>query len=144
MKKLLIAVLFFSLVAFAQPPQAKSADKGSKDKKPKLTISVQPHQGFAPMHTNFHAVLENVADDNKEFHCLKEEWDFGDGSISSEKADCGEKGEDEDSKKTKVEFFADHTYENEGHYVARLTIGEKKLSSGKASIVVLQNPSSPN
>jgi hypothetical protein len=81
--------------------------------------------------------LENVSDHDEEWYCLKEEWDFGDGTVSSEEPQC-----DPFTPDTKInkEFFADHTYEDEGHYIIRFKIGDDKLKSNQVTVVVLEGP----
>jgi hypothetical protein len=116
-----------------------AGSNGAASKKPSLRISVDPRQGFAPMHVTFHATLKEVSEDDKDYHCLKEEWDFGDGSVSSEQPDC-----QSTDNKTKLEFIVDHTYDDKGNYTAHLTLGDKKLRSNQVSVVVLQDPSKPD
>jgi PKD repeat protein len=104
--------------------------------KPKLMLSAAPRQGFAPLRVTFHATLEGVAENSEEFYCLKEEWDFGDGAVSSETPNC-----DPYSPETRItiEFFTEHLFEDPGSYSASFTLGDKKLRSARISITALES-----
>src|SRR5262249_42317404 len=108
----------------------------SKKDKVRLMLSAAPRQGFEPMRVSFNVVLQGVASDDEDWYCQKEEWDFGDGAVSSEQPNC-----DEFSANTPVttEFFADHLYDNAGQYTIRFTLGNNRLRSNQLSVLVLEN-----
>jgi hypothetical protein len=112
--------------------EAASADTGSG---PKLVLSAYPRQGFAPMTVSFNATLEGVSEDDKEYYCLKEEWEFGDGAVSSEQPNCVTDG----SSPTKLNFFVEHTYIEKGSYTIWLILGDKKIRSNQIGISVLES-----
>lgn len=105
-------------------------------KKPKLTLTVYPRQGFGPMHVSINGKLDNVSKSDKEFYCLQEEWEFGDGAVSSEQSNCEEFSE---GSEVKLQFFAEHIYEDAGTYTIWLTLGDKKIRSNQIAVVVLES-----
>ncbi len=110
--------------------------QSENSKKPKLTLSVYPRQGFGPMRVTINGKLENVSKNNKDFYCLQEEWEFGDGAVSSEQANCEEYSE---NSEVKLQFFAEHIYEDAGSYTIWLTLGDKKIRSNQVAVVVLES-----
>jgi hypothetical protein len=140
MKKILSVFLVF-IGIFSCSARTSQQGSGSAAPGVRLTVGASPRQGFAPMRVTFHGVLQGVAEQNKDYFCLQEEWDFGDGAKSSEKPNC-----DPSSAETKVktEFFADHVYENEGTYIVRLVLGDEKVRSRQISVVVLERSDAPS
>jgi hypothetical protein len=106
----------------------------ASDDKARLSIEAQPRQGFEPLRVTLRAVLQGVSPNDKEYYCLKQEWDFGDGAISTEEPNCDPYSE---SSKIETEFFAQHEYEDAGVYQAFFTLGDKKVISRKYQIVVI-------
>jgi len=107
---------------------------------PRLVLSGNPRNGFNPLRVTFRVVLDGVAENNQEWHCLKEEWDYGDGSISSQKPYCEEFTAD---SKITTEFFNDHVYEIPGGCAASFTLGDKKLRSNKVGVRILESVRGP-
>jgi hypothetical protein len=110
--------------------------QSENSKKPKLVLTAYPRQGFGPMHVSINGKLENVPKGDKEFYCLQEEWEFGDGAVSSEQANCEEF---KDGSEVKVQFFAEHVYEDAGSYTIWLTLGDHKIRSNQLTVVVLES-----
>jgi hypothetical protein len=129
------ALLFLAFFFYAGSNQA--GDKTASKPKVKLIISATPRQGFAPLTVTFHVVLEGVAEDDQNYYCLQEQWDFGDGAVSSDQPHCDPWGPD---SKVTHEFFQDHLYQEEGIYSAQFILG-KDMRSGKVGINVLENRS---
>lgn len=103
---------------------------------PKITLTAHPRQGFAPFHVSFTARLTGVAENSKEHYCLQEEWDFGDGAVSSQQPNCEPYT---DSTKIEQDFFAEHVFGDQGSFTVRFTLGDKKkLRSNQLAIVVLE------
>lgn len=105
-------------------------------KKPKLTLTAYPRQGFAPMRVSINGKLEGVSKSDKDYYCLQEEWEFGDGAVSSEQANCEPFGEDSEIK---TDFFAEHIYEDKGSYTIWLILGDKKIRSKQIAVIVLES-----
>jgi hypothetical protein len=131
MRNIFILCLTCLLLAGPATHQIQSANS----KKPKLTLTVYPRQGFGPMQVSINGKLENVPKNDKEFYCLQEEWEFGDGAVSSEQAHCEEHSE---NSEVKMQFFAEHIYEDAGSYTIWLTLGDKKIRSNQIAVVVLE------
>ena len=132
----IIALLALGLNCSSHPAgQQESSDPSTKGVK--ISLSASPRQGFAPLHVSFQANLTGAAANDQKYYCLQEEWDFGDGAKSTEKPNCDPYGPD---AKIKTEFFVDHTYEIEGTYSIRFSLGEegKQIHSGNANVNVLE------
>jgi PKD repeat protein len=127
------AVLLLVWGCSAKSPQTSDSVQGGR---PRLVLNAIPRQGFAPLRVSFHATLQHVSETDQEFYCQKEEWDFGDGAVSSDEPHCETF---HDGAKVATEFFMDHLYEDPGNYTAAFTLGDKKLRSGKISIVVIES-----
>ncbi len=135
MKKILFypALLFFLITACSgKMDQQASAASSSK---PKLNISASPRQGFAPLRITFRGQLEGVEPNDKEYYCLQEEWDYGDGAKSTEKPNCDPHTPD---SKVKTEFFTEHVYERHGNYTVRLVLGDEKLRSRSVTVIIVE------
>ena len=88
------------------------------------------------MHVSFNVELQGVSENDKDYYCLHEEWDFGDGAVSAEQPNCETFTKD---TKVNLHFFAEHIYEEEGNYTIRFTLGDPvKIRSNQISIVVLE------
>lgn len=126
--------MLFTLVGCSSH-QATSSDPSTGSVH--LRLKADPRQGFAPLHVTFHVMLEGVAENDQNFYCLKEEWDFGDGAVSAEQPNCEPYGPE---TKVNHEFFADHLFYNTGVYSVRFKLGDR-YKSPAVSINVLENRS---
>ena len=140
MRNVISLLLFIILLVGCsshQPQTEQSSGEG-----PRLKLSAFPRQGFAPMRVSLNASLEGVSKTDAEHYCLQEEWEFGDGAVSSEQPDCAPIGED--GNEVKIEFFAEHVYSEAGNYTIWFTLGDKKLKSNQIAVVVLESDIGPN
>lgn len=126
-------VLLFLLLHFGCSGHSSPGAGGTA----KLTLTSHPRQGFAPLRVTLHAVLQGVSEIDVEYYCLREKWDFGDGTVSSEQPNCEVFGS---GSKVILEFIMEHVYEEKGSFTAFLTLGDKKLRSNNALVYVLENP----
>ncbi len=133
MRNIFIFLLIVYLLAGSALHQTQSATPA---KKPKLVLTAYPRQGFGPMRVSINGTLEGVSKSDKDYYCLQEEWEFGDGAVSSEQANCEPFGEDSEIK---TNFFAEHIYEDEGNYTIWLTLGDKKIKSNQVVVIVLES-----
>ena len=137
-------VLMVLLVLGCSSHPAKEESSGGHDKSSvKFELSAAPRQGFAPLHVNFKGTLEGVDPNDEKYYCLRENWDFGDGAASSEKPNCDPYGPE---AKIRTDFFADHTYEKEGNYTIRLSLGEEGkevIRSRQISLRILERDLQP-
>ena len=113
-----------------------AAEKEKKAKEVKLVLKGRPRQGFMPLRVSLNAELQGVDEKDAQYYCLREEWDFGDGAVSSEQPNCEEFTQD---TKANLNFFAEHVFDEEGNYTIRFTLGDPvKVRSNMMTIVVLE------
>ena len=131
MRKLAVPLILLLLFAVS----ADRISLADSKEKPKLSIDGHPRQGFTPLNVAFHVTLTGVAVDDPEYYCLKEEWDFGDDSKSTETPNCEPYTA---GTQVKSEFFAEHVFDEAGSYGVRLILGEgnKKLQTRKFTVAV--------
>jgi PKD repeat protein len=108
----------------------------------KVNVTAIPRQGFVPLRVSFHATLQGVDASNKDFYCLKEQWDFGDGAISTEQPHCETFQE---GSEITTAFFVEHVYEKPGSYGAFFSLGEEKgeqknvVRSSKVQVTAIES-----
>lgn len=134
MRKFLIP-LFLVLLAGCSSHEPQQTNASEQAKEAKLSLTSHRRQGFTPLHVTFSAKLTGVDSNDKDYYCLKQEWDYGDGAVSSEEPNC-----EPFTEATKIEqdFLGDHMYNDPGNYTARFTLGDKKIRSNQVDIVVLE------
>lgn len=130
---------FFALSAgmlFLGCSSHTSPDASAPAAGPRLTVQASPRQGFAPLRVIFHATLSGVQENDPEYYCLKEEWDFGDGAVSAEERNCLPH-----TPETRIttEFFAEHVYEAKGEYVAKIRLGDGKIGYRSVTVNVIED-----
>lgn len=139
MRNVIAILLFTGLIAACSSHQPQSEQ--SPGDGPRLRLSAFPRQGFAPMRVSLNASLEGVSKTDAEYYCLQEEWEYGDGAVSSEQPNCEPL---EDENEVKIEFFTEHVYEEKGNYTIWFTLGDKKIKSNQIAVVVLESDITPN
>jgi hypothetical protein len=109
-----------------------------KDKKPKISIKVNPAMGTNPVRVVASAELNGGADDYEEFYCASIEWDWGDDTRSTNSADCEpyEAGKSE----IKRRFTADHTYRQAGDFRIQFRLKKKDKTITAVSTSVKVRP----
>lgn len=116
----LIAVL-----AFAMPSSpAWSAQAGSRDdRKPSLALKATPPVGFSPLRVRIVVDARGGADDYADFYCPSIEWDWDDGTVSENSADC----DPYEPGKSRIDrrWTAEHLYRRAGSYKATFRIKQK-------------------
>jgi hypothetical protein len=137
----ILILLFVSLIAGCSSHQSPG-QQSSSDDGPRLKLSAFPRQGFAPMRVSFNGILEGVTKTDAEYYCLQEEWEFGDGAVSSEQPNCVPL--EEEGSELKINFFVEHVYYEKGTYTIWLTLGDKKIKSNQVAVVVLESEIGPN
>lgn len=141
MKKLSLLLLLFLACSSHTNQAPQTQPTQTTDVHSNLMLRADPRQGFAPLRVTFHAELKGVSDADKTYHCLKEEWDFGDGAVSSQTPNCEPLPA---GGKIERDYITDHLYNDAGTFAVGFTLGEKKLRSNKITVTVLQNLRSPN
>jgi hypothetical protein len=107
-----------------------------KDKRPKISVKVNPAIGTNPVRVVASADLDGGANDYEEFYCPSIEWDWGDDTKTTNAADCDpyEAGKSE----IKRRFTADHTYRQPGDFRIqfRLKRNSKVITAASTSVKV--------
>jgi len=143
-KRILLMLILLMAACSGHPAKEQSSGGPASKSEIKFEVIAVPRQGFTPLHVSFSAKLEGVNPNDAKYYCLRENWDFGDDAKSSEKPNCDPYGPD---SKVKTEFFTDHTYNKEGNYTIRLSLGEEGkevIRSRPVSIRVLERNLGPN
>jgi hypothetical protein len=104
-----------------------------KDKRPKISVKVNPTMGTNPVRVVASADLNGGADDYEEFYCPSIEWDWGDDTKSTNAADCDpyEAGKSQ----IKRRFTADHTYRQPGDFRIQFRMKKKDKTTGASASV---------
>ena len=132
----MVLTVFLAIAGSSHQSSSESKEK-SHDKTPKLVMTAYPHQGFMPMRVSFNVDLQGVSENDKEYYCLQEEWDFGDGAVSAEQPNCD--NFEEGKTKANTHFFAEHIFEDSGNYTVRFKLGDPpKIRSNQVGVVVLE------
>ncbi len=106
-----------------------------KDKRPKISVKVNPSMGTNPVRVVASADLDGGANDYEEFYCPSIEWDWGDDTKSTNAADCDpyEAGKSE----IKRRFTADHTYRQPGDFRIQFKMKKQgKVTAAGTSVKV--------
>lgn len=141
MNKTIPILLFIGLMIGCSSHQQQQQSETATSSGPRLKITAYPRQGFAPMRVSIKGTLDGVSKTDAEYFCLEEEWDFGDGAVSSEQPDCqaGDTGNE-----VKTQFFVEHVYSEKGNYTIWLTLGDEKIRSNQTAVVVLESELTPD
>jgi len=112
-----------------------SADK---DKKPKLSVKANPTMAFSPVRVVVTAEINGGSNDYEEFYCPTVEWEWGDGTVSDQTADCEpyQAGKSE----MKRHFTADRVYRTSGDYRIQFKLKKHDKVLAAASTTVKIKP----
>ena len=91
-----------------------SAQRGSDDRKPSLSLKANPPVGFSPLRVRLVVDLKNGASDYQDYYCPSVQWDWGDGTVSENSEDCDpyQAGKSEIRRRYSVE----HVFRQAGTY----------------------------
>ena len=107
-----------------------------KDKRPKISVNVNPSMGTNPVRVVATADLNGGADDYEEFYCPSIEWDWGDDTKSTNAADCDpyEAGKSQ----IKRRYTVQHEFRRPGNYkiYIHLKARDRILGSGTTTLQV--------
>ena len=123
-----------TLTTAARQKDAKDKDQ---DRRPKLTLKVQPAISMAPSRVVLTAELVGGASDFEEYYCPTVEWEWGDGTTSEATNDCEpyQPGKSE----IKRRFTVEHVF-RAGNYrvMFRLKKHDKSVALATANVQVRQ------
>ena len=103
-------------------------------KRPSLSVKASPTMAFSPAHIVITADLRGGADDDEQFYCPEVEWDWGDGTMSDNSADCDpyQPGKSE----IKRHFVVDRTFPHAGEFHVQLRLKkENKIIASAATLI---------
>jgi hypothetical protein len=121
-------------VALLVPVAGGAADKG----KPNISVKANPVIAFSPARVVVTADLKGGANDYQDFYCPSIEWEWGDGTISEDSADCDpyEAGKSE----IKRHFTASKVFQISGDYRVQFKIKKKDKTIAVAGTDVKIRP----
>lgn len=104
--------------------------------KPSVSLKASPSMGFAPTRVVLTAEVKGGANDYEDFYCASVEWDWGDGTKSTNKVDCDpfEAGKSEIERRHVVS----HVFELPGDFQVefRLKQKDKVVGSARTSVKI--------
>ncbi len=128
-----VAALAAALVAAVHP---SAAQRDAADKKPSLSLKATPPAGFAPLRVHLVVDVRGGPNDYADFYCPTVQWDWDDGTISENSADC----DPYEAGKSSIQrrYSADHTFRLSGDYrlTFRLKQKDKVISSATTTLTV--------
>jgi len=103
---------------------------------PSTTFKATPPAGFAPLRVHLLVDVRGGPNDYADFYCPTVQWDWDDGTISENSADC----DPYESGKSSIQrrYSADHTFRLSGDYrlTFRLKQKDKVISSATTTLTV--------
>jgi hypothetical protein len=129
-------IALFVLDATSVPLAA--VDRQDENRKPSLSLKATPPIAFSPAKVRVVAEVRGGADDYEEFYCPTIEWDWGDGTISENTADCDpyEAGKSAIRRR----FSAEHTFRMSGNYKVIFKLKRKDKTIAATSVSVQVRP----
>jgi hypothetical protein len=128
-----VAALAAALVAVVH---LSAAQRDAADKKPSLSLKATPPAGFAPLRVHLVVDVRGGPNDYADFYCPTVQWDWDDGTISENSADC----DPYEAGKSSIQrrYSADHTFRLSGDYrlTFRLKQKDKVISSTTTTLTV--------
>jgi hypothetical protein len=118
------------------PAQDDKRDGKDQDRRPRLTLKVQPPVAIAPARILLTAELVGGANDFEEYYCPGVQWEWGDDTKSESTSDCPpfEAGKSEIRRR----FTVEHVFRRGGAYKVffRLKRRDKIVASATTTIQI--------
>ena len=128
--------VLIALLTFVVSPARDAVAQRNDDKKPSLSLKANPPAGFAPLRVHLTVDVKGGANDYAEFYCPTVQWDWDDGTISENSADC----DPYEAGKSSIQrrYSADHTFRLSGDYrlTFRLKQKDKVISATTTTLTV--------
>ena len=113
------------------------AAQRAADKKPSLSLKATPPAGFAPLRVHLVAEIKGGPDNYAEFYCPTVEWDWDDGTVPENHADCDPY--DEPRSSITRRFSADHAFRYSGNFRLSFRLKHKdKVGSAVSTTVTIR------
>lgn len=142
LRAMMMTLFAVFLVSPATSTRADEKEKPKKGRKPTLALRMAPREGFSPVSILFTAELKG-GDDVEELYCPEVEWDWDDGSRSTQESDCDPW---EEGKPLLRRFTNDHLFKESGSYDVRVTLLRlgKVLTTQTVRVIVRPGLGDPN
>ena len=136
-----VAVAAAGGLVLAQERNEKPS-KEQNNKRPKITLRLQPQVAIAPARVALTAELSGGSDDFEEYYCPSISWEWGDDTSSESTADC----EPYEAGKSQIKrrYTTQHQFRRPGTYKLyfHLKLKDRILGSGSATLRVQPGVSS--
>lgn len=107
-------------------------------KHPSLSMKANPAMAFSPAHIVLTADLHGGANDDEEFYCPEVQWEWGDGTMSDNSADC--QPYQPGTSEIKRRFTVDRTFTNAGEFHVKISLKKDNKVIASASTLVQVRP----
>ena len=133
---LLAAALISGPASGGQRDAAPPDSRESGDRKPSLSLKLNPPIGFSPLKVHAVVELKNGANDFQDFYCAAVEWDWGDGTHSESTLDCEpyEPGKSEIRRR----FTVEHVFRAGSYQIAFRLKRKDKVVGGASTAIQVQ------
>lgn len=123
-------------LVFALAVPVTVAATGSKH--PSLSLKASPAMAFSPAHIVITADLRGGSNDDEQFYCPEVEWDWGDGTMSENSADC----QPYQPGKTEItrHFTVDRIFPHAGEFNVQLRLKKDNKVVASAATIVRVRP----
>lgn len=132
----LIALLLVPVAAASVLLHAQASDvKGKAEpKRASLSLKASPLSGMAPVRVSVTGELKGGRDDDEDLYCTTVAWDWGDGTVSENAADC----EPFQPGKTAIQrrYAVTHLFREPGRFQVSLRLKKKDRTVVSASTTV--------
>ena len=117
---------------------AAPEQRDSGDRKPSLSLRLNPPIGFSPLRVHAAVEVRGGANDFQDFYCAAVEWDWGDGTVSENSTDCDpyEAGKSEIRRR----YSADHTFRQADGYRVSFRLKQKSRVVASTNVNVQVRP----
>jgi hypothetical protein len=126
------------VLALVSPALSLGGHSPDKEKRASISLKASPAIAFSPARVVVTADIKGGTDDLEEFYCPAIEWEWGDGTRSTQSADC----EPYESGKSEIRrhFTADRVYETSGDYRVELRLKQKDKVIAAGSTLIKIRP----
>lgn len=134
-----LAIAMLLTPAWEHVSQGAGAARDDKDRKPSLSLSVNPNMASTPARIRVRVDVRGGADDYQDFYCPEIGWDWGDDTKSQATRDCDpyEPGRSTIERR----YSTEHTYRQPGQFrvtfrmkqgnrVVGLAVGTVQIQAG--------------
>ena len=131
-----VAAAMASTLVLAQKNDKDS--KGQDNKRPKITLKLQPSVAIAPARVTLTVEVTGGPDDYQDFYCPSIQWEWGDDTTSESTIDCDpyEAGKSQ----IKRRYTTQHQFRRAGVYKVYFHMKQKERFLGSAMATLQVQP----